>query len=196
MTRHAPGPTVVRLEYQSEFGFHVAQIPTRAWSAPTSGEPLGTVPRWSDDTQIDLFDMLDGYIDLLLPFFKDTCSFNTATVLTQATPTSALVPQISALLSAKIGTAATPGWYKAVQNTITMRDTANNIAKYVLLDSASFNDWNPIHNLASVPAVEDIVTYLFDNDLAFSSQGDNRPLTFLGVFKTLNEKLRRRYRMT
>lgn len=196
MTDFAAGPTVARIQYVSAYGFHTMQIPTRVWSAPTSGEPLGTVPRWSDDTQIDLFDMLSGFVDLLLPLYPDSASFNNITILTQATPTSNFVPQISAALSAKIGTASAPGWTKAVQATISMRDTATNAVKYVLLDSTSNNEFDAIRILSTIPAVGDIVDYVADTANAFSSQGDARPYTFLGYFRTLNEKLRRAYRMT
>jgi hypothetical protein len=196
VTDFAAGPTVVRIQYTSAFGFHTMQICTRLWSPPTSGEPLGTVPSWIDDTQIDLFDMVSGFVDLLLPFYPVTASFNNATVFTQADETANFIPQISSELTAKIGTAVAPFWTKAVQATISLRDTETNAVKYVLLDSASFGEFDAIRNLATVDAVFDIVDYVRSTANAFSSQAGLRPFTFLGYFRTLNEKLRKSYRMT
>lgn len=192
----AIGPTVVQIAYHSAYGPHTMDIPTRAWSPGTILEPLGTVPRWSDDSALDLYLMISDYIELIAPFFPTTVLFDVATVFTQATPTSNLVPQVSATLVDLAGSNGVASWAKATQQTIAVRDTNAFLAKYVFLDFTSFNNFDAIRSLADQPDLEAIINFVTNDEKAFSSRAGFKPQTFLGAFRTLNEKLRKAYRMT
>lgn len=192
----AIGPTVAQIAYHSAYGAHTMDIPLRQWTAPSVGDILGSVPRWSDDTLIPVDTMLEDLIDLYKPFFPTTVSFDTIQIFTQATPTSSLVPVAGASLTGFDGTQATPGWTKAVQTTISVRDTNANLAKYVFLDCASFNSYDAIRGLVGQADLAAIIAFVIDDANAFSSRAGFKPALFIGAFRTLNERLRKAYRMT
>lgn len=193
---YAPGPTFVRGAYHSVYGFHTFEIPTRDFIPGSISGDLGQCLAWDGTTVVGISGMIEEYLTLVKALYPSTTSFDNLTLFTQATPTSPPVPQASFALTGVIGTATTPGWHKATQGTLTMRDTGANQAKFVLLDVGSGDSFDPIRSLgvsASVDAIVDLVT---DDTQAFSSRAGFKPQTFLGYFMTLNEKLRRAYRMT
>jgi hypothetical protein len=192
----APGPTVVRVQYSTAYGFHTQQLHMRAWTPPETGHDLGFVDRWSDDAPTDVEDMLLALLALEVPFFPVSTGFNVATIYTQATPTSPLIPQVSKAIAAVIGTNVVAGWSKAVEETIVLRTTNNGVAKIVLLDCDSENSFDADRVVGNIAKVDDLVVEFSDTLNGWTGQDDGRPATFIGAFKTLNERLRKSYRMT
>jgi hypothetical protein len=174
----------------------MARLHTRTWSEIDIANPLGQVPKWIDDSLISVEDMVTDLLTLYLPFWPSTTSFNIATVLTQATPTSVLVPVASVELTGLVGTSVAASWQKAVQQTTVVRAVDGSIAKLVFLDCDSFDSFEAVRATGAAPDLDDIVAEFKDGDNAWASAGDSRPNTFIGSFKTLNEKLRKAYRMT
>lgn len=191
-----PGPTVVDLGYSTPFGFHIARLHLREWTEISSGHPLGEVPEWSDDALVDVQDMVEALITTFLPFYKSTTSFNTATILTNSAPGENLVPQASVALSGLVGTDTTTPWAKAVQQTVVMRTIGNGVVKVVNLDCQSFNDFDAVRQVGAAADIDAICAELKLATNAWCGNDNTRPNTFIGAFKTLNEKLRRAYRMT
>lgn len=192
---NAPGPTVVDIQYHNLFGVHVQRLHVRGWVEVSVGFDLGQVSRWSDDGLIDLEDMVRDLVTKEADFYDDDTFFDVVTVLTQATPTSVLVPQVSKALGIQ-GTVVTGfTWSKAVQVTNVWRTADNGIAKIVNLDCESLNDFDAVRILPGSGALFDINGLFTDNTLAWQGQDDSKPATFIGQFKTLNEALRKHYRM-
>jgi len=104
------------------------------------------------------------------------------------------LPVNSGTFTGMEGTAAVPGWTKAVQLTMTVRSTLFGIAKYVFLDAASGDNYNPIRTPDS--SMTNMLTVLNDVTNGWAARDNGRPENFLGLTKTLNEKLRKAYRMT
>lgn len=196
MTPHAPGPTIIQVQYSTPFGFHNMRMYTRHWNPASTGHDLGEVGRWSDDTLIDLETMVNDMVTLFLPFYKADCSFDLATVFTQAAPGDPLIPVASKALTGMVGTDVTTCQRKAVQLTTSMRTVGNNIAKSVLLDCQSFNNFDPVRTVGAAPDIDLIVAEFADVTNAWSGKDDTRISTFIGAFKTLNEALRKAYRQT
>lgn len=191
-----PGPTVIDIQYSTRYGFHMMRLHTRAWTPPSSGHDLGEVPRWSDDTPIDVKTMVTDLVTEFLPFFPDTTSFNFATVATNAVPNTPLVPQATQTLTGLVGTSLDLTWSKAVQQTMVARTIGHGVAKIVLLDCESFSSFDAVRDFSTAPDLVSIMLEFFDITNAWSGNDNTRPNVAIGSFKTLNEKLRKAYRMT
>ena len=192
----AAGPTFIRIQYHSSFGFHSMEISTKDLIPGSPSGDLGEALDWSGSSTINLETMILAYIDLIAPLFPITVSFDNMTVFTQATPTSPGVPQASVPIVAKLGTNADPGWHKATQATFTFRDTNATPLKFVYLDCASGDSFDAIRTFPSGTDLEAIASAVSDPAQSFASNSGFKPQTPLGYFLTINEKLRRSYRMT
>lgn len=189
---NSPAPAFFRANYHSAFGIHTMQVPTRAWSSDPLFPIAGVFEAW-DTASIDAQVMIEGFVDQLLPFYPNSVIFDNFLIFSQPTPDDDPLPVAGAVFTGKIGSAGTPGWTKAVQLTMSLRSTLFGIAKYVFLDAASGSNFDPIQ-VPDTP-MSDLITYVTDETNAFSAQDNGRPNTFIKLTKTLNEKLRRAYRM-
>lgn len=181
----SPSPAFVRINYHSPFGFHTMQIPTLAWDS-------GNFATWAAGV-VDDSTMIEDLVTLMLPFFPEGVIFDNWLIFSQPTPEDDPVPVAAGLFVLFEGTAALPGWTKAVQETITIRSTNFGVSKLVFLDAASGNSFEPI----TVPdgSMTALLNEIGDTSKGWSAQDNGRPATFIKLSKTLNEKLRRAYRM-
>ena len=188
----SPAPAFFRINYHSAFGPHTAQVPTLAWEADPSFPIAGKFVTWDGGT-VDADVMINDYVTALLPFYPSTVVFDNYIIFSQPTPSDDPLPVASNVFTALVGTATGAGWTKAVQLTMSVRSTNFGIAKYVFLDAASGDLFDPIRSPdASMTALLAIVS---DTTRAFSAQDNGRPVTFIGLTKDLNDKLRKAYRM-
>lgn len=186
-------PSAVRINYHSEFGVHSATIPALDWTPPSGGFDFGSFLSWTAVAR-DADDMIKDLCLTLAAIVPATVNFDNYTIFTYADETADPVPVASNLI-AQAGLEATPGWYKAVQTTISIRTTAFGLFKLVVLDSASNDDFDPIFGLAPSPALSAIVDQVRDQGNAWSGRDNGRPDVLISQTKTLNEALRRAYRM-
>ena len=185
-------PACVVVNYHSAYGFHKMTLPIRNIENPAGG-PAYEVLDWGDNTRM-LDDMINDLIDALLPRFPDTVEFDTYTPFTFATPTSDGVPLQTLTFTGQVGSAAVPGWSKATMETMTFRDEEAALAKLVLLDFASGNNFEKYTNAATA-GVTTIVSVFTDASNAFSSRNGARPQSFIARTAKLNDELRKSYRM-
>jgi len=181
----SPAPAYVRINYHSAYGQHTMQVPTLAWSS-------NQFTTWASGSVTDS-KMIDDLVALLLPFYPSTVTFDNWIVFSQPTPTDAPVPVNASTFTGMDGTAGSPGWTKAVQLTMSVRSTNFGVAKYVFLDGASGNNFDPIRVADS--AMLAVLAEVADTSNGWSAQDNGRPDTFIGLTKTMNEKLRKAYRM-
>jgi len=179
-------PAFFELEYHSAYGPHTQRVPTLDWNEDD------TFDTWVSGS-ISSATMISGFVDLLLPFYPDTVVFDRYTVFTKEDATAPDVPRQAGVFTGKIGTADDAGWTKAVQLTMSLRSTSFGLVKYEFLDGASGDNYDPIQVPDSDMTA--LLAYVSDNDNGFSAQDNGKPLTFLQLTKTLNEKLRKAYRM-
>lgn len=192
MAPNALDPGFVDIQYHSEFGPHNMILPV---NTPNVVSPDGfdsTIDTWDAGT-INWRAMTEALVTLMADQMPISVNFDFATLWYQLTPTSdpGFVDNFTLDIA---GTAATPGWYKAVQHTIVAYDTDGNIAKLVLLDAGSGNTFDRETDPAAA-GYDDLLTEWFLSTNGWSSRFGARPATFRSGFKTLNEKLRRAYRM-
>jgi hypothetical protein len=142
--------------------------------------------------------MINGLVDVLATIMPEATPavihYDYYTIFNFEDEDSLPVPVAEAAL-AQVGGFETPGWYKAVETTITYHTTGFGIFKLVLLDSASANNFDKLGPLDSVDfktALDAEITVLTN---AWAGRDNLRPANFTQVARTLNEKLRRSYNM-
>ena len=188
---NAPG--FITIESTSIFGAHVATLPVNTISPDFVSPTSSTIEAW-DSSSVNWVDMVTALVDLLADRFPVDYDFLRASLWDRPTPAD-LPTFVGTVSLATPGTVATPGWNKATQETITARDTGGYIAKLVLLDMASTNNFDEQVTLTGAGLAD-----LFDEWQAmtngWSSQAGFRPNSFIKATRTLNEKLRKAYGMT
>jgi hypothetical protein len=95
-----------------------------------------------------------------------------------------------------VGAASTPGWTRAVELTHTFRTEDGGVSKLVLLDCGSFNLWNKQVDPTGSADLLAVIAEWTNPANCWAGRDTTRPAAFVQLTKTLNEKLRRAYRMT
>lgn len=194
MTPHSLSPAFVRLDYHSAYAPHVCILPTLEWF-PTS--ITGTMGSYAghNSTPIDAEDMINALVDALAAQHKSTTIFDLATVYTQANPTGQAIPRASAALT-QVGSNAAAGPDKATQMTLNGRTTNFNPFKLVLLDvpmgTSNFNKITPGNFTAAISGI--FTEYALSSN-AWCGRDDGQPSFPISATLTLNERLRKEYRM-
>lgn len=194
MTIHAV-EQAIKIEYQSADAPHVMILPINTLVGIGDDESDTLVNNWDATTQ-DIGGMVSALRAVLVPFFPATVNLLRATLLVTDPEDEALVPAFSWALSGGEGTALTPGWSKAVEWTISFRSEDNNVSKLVLLDAASFDNFSKITDLTGETALAALIAEWTDTANAWAARDNTRPATWTQATRTLNEKLRKAYRMT
>lgn len=191
MAHNSLYPASLRIDYQSAYGLHSMTMPTA--KIALDGGLYKFVKE--DLTVIGVVDTLvTAYVNVLKTFFPAGVTFIGYQAFTYATPTSSAVPFISAALGI-VGTSSVGASQesKATQATYTWRTNEFGIFKLVMLDRviASYEKvTNPAD--AQVAGIHAIVA---GADTWLRGRDGGLPQTFLQVAFTLNEKLRKSYRM-
>jgi hypothetical protein len=190
---NSPAPTGILINYHSSFGFHKQYLKALEWHASV-GSVAGVVDTW-DSGSIDLDDMVNALIDLFVPFYPATVAWDNYVVYVYDLVTAPPVPLASGSLT-QVGTAVSPGWSKAVQDTLTWRTNLFGLVRIVMLDCASAGDFDKHTDIPTGSPIEALNAEFTADSNGWSGQDNGQPATYLGSTRTLNEKLRRSYRMT
>jgi hypothetical protein len=189
-------PAFVKLEYTTTFAPHVAILPIRDTPIFDADPELTTVENW-DGAQVPLSDMVIDLATAMAKYYTADDAFTLYSTWTMLTPTSDPVFQETLRLDPIIvGTGTTIGWQKAVQSTHSFRTSLGGTSKLVCLDAGSFNAWDKQVDPTGSADLLAIIAAWTSNSNAFAGRDGGRPSTFMQLTKTLNEKLRRAYRMT
>jgi hypothetical protein len=192
---NSKGPYFVQYNYHSGFGPHSMQIPLRHWQPGGGGSVAGDVEDW-DLTIQDADGMINSLSDLFLPFFTANVTFDNYVIFKQVGTDEIYTPVAGATLTGKIGTRTPPVWSEAVQYTLTWRSTSFGIFKIVFLDAESAGDFSKTSTLPGSGDLFNINTEVTSTANAFMARDNGRPSSFISMTKTLNEKLRKSYRVT
>lgn len=187
-------PAFVKINYLTEYAPHSQTIP----SVPLIAA-VGDAPPYFDlrggaiDVNADT--AIRDYIALAKALFTPATTFVDYTIYSQPGVGDAPLPVWSASLGI-VGTSPFTNAHKAFQQTLSFRATDFTLFKLVFLDAipASGND-KKTPPLAD-GAMQAIVDYAIADVTWMASRGGGRPNTCLSLTTTLNEKLRRSYRMT
>lgn len=193
MPEHTLFPSYVLINYHSEFAKHTQTIQTRLWSSIGGTGSAGAYEAWDTSTR-DAEDMINDLVDVLKTNFPASVTFDNAVVYNFPSETQAPNP-VAFVTLGQVGTEGDPGWYKAVQNQITMYDTDFLIAKIVMLDAASFDDF--AKRLAGTVHTGQAAVFdeLADANNAWASRANNQILAIVSATTKLNDELRKQYDM-
>jgi hypothetical protein len=162
-------------------------IPTKAWN---TGAGSGTFDTWLGGT-IDAVDMIEALVTVMLPFFNSTVVFDNWVIFEYADAVSPGVPVVGDSFTGMDGTDTGGTWAGAVETMLIARTAGFGIAKLVLLDSISDDDFNPV--LTPTTRYTNLITEWFDQDNGWSGRDNTRPNNFIKATKNLNQKLRKEY---
>lgn len=185
-------PSFVRLFYHTAFGQHVQTIPTNAWSAVFGTNGAGGYLNHLDN-EIDAVDMIQAIVDELVDFQPATGIYDSAIIYNYPSEEGDPVPVASVLLG-DAGTSVSAD-VPASQATMTLRTTNFGIFKLVWFDAPPNPDFLPQRVLPGSGQPLDLFNVVSDVDWAWSGRDNGRPNQFIQVSYTLNEALRRQYRL-
>jgi len=189
-------PAAVKIEYDSPYAPHTMILPI---AEPNTAVPPAlattTVDTWAGGT-IALGTMVTALVDVLKAFYTAGTVFRIASLLKINLPPAdqTPIPLFSWGLNIP-GTSVSTTWNKATQQTLTFRTAEGGQSKIVMLDHVSFNDFNKIIDLTGQAALQAIVDQWTADTNGWAGRDTSRPLNFLQAAKTLNEALRKSYRM-
>lgn len=188
-------PAFVRVNYTTPYGVHSMSIPS-VGAVPDAGALSG----WLFDLRgaaisIDVDVSVNDFIDLLPSWFKTGVKFTDYTLFTVNAPGDPGLPRLSRPLT-QVGTNTASGWDKATQLTFTWRTEDFGLFKLVLLDYNSGGDFSKTVDPTLYPNLNALNNYVTSTNSWLSGRDGARPTTFLQGSSTLNEKLRRSYKLT
>lgn len=181
-------PASVQINYHGLLAPHSMMIPTKVWN-PGAGS--GTFDTWLGGT-VSAATMVNDLVTLMLPFFDAGTVFDNFTIFEYADEDSPGSPVYSAAFSGKVGTDTSSSWSSAVETMIIARTDGFGLAKLVLLDSVSDNDFTP--HIVPNTRETNLIAEWFDQTNGWSGRDNTRPTTFLKATLNLNQKLRKEYR--
>lgn len=193
MAENALSPAFVKINYHSLWGTHVQTVPSVPYIPNVDPATGGQFDLRGAALPTDAEDAIIEFCELQSVFHTTDTVFDSFTIFAQADEESPAIPQYQAQLNIP-GTITDPGWAKAVQYTFTFRTTAFGLFKLVMLDADSGNNFD-VQIAPSEAAYTNLINYVKDPVSWVSGRDDERPSTFLQVSKTLNEALRKAYRM-
>jgi len=194
MTANSLYPAFVRIDYTSIYGPHSMTIPSVPVIAAVGGGAPYVFDLRGAAIDVPVSTSVEDFVDVIKPFFIASTIFNSYTLFTMADPEATPVPVQGGALNIA-GTGGDTTWEKAVQWTITWRTDSFGIFKLVLLDAVSNNNFDKITDADSDVGLDPVNEYVTADVTWIAGRDGGRPDVFLQAAKTLNEKLRRSYRM-
>ena len=188
-------PGYIRLEYTSEYAPHIATLPLG--TMPEVADPFEdtTLLGWDDSSQ-NLADMVADLVTTLVPFYTEDTVFTVWSLYTL--PDILELPEFRGsvrLTTGNVGTNVGITWNKAVEYVLTWRTTEGGISKIVLLDAVSGGTFEKITDLTGHTDLIALDTVWTSLTQAWAGRDTSRPSAFLQATKTLNDKLRKEYRL-
>lgn len=184
-------PSFVQINYHSPRGPHIATVPMKQWSA---GVDQGFVEDWvstltNADTMIQEF--VDGYAFL----FPDNTVFDYYTIFNYEDEESDPVPVAFNTLTQLGATAVGSNIWVAVQQTVTFQCEGGHILKIVGMDAIAGTQFLPVGPTVIAAALPDLVAALTSTVNGWASRAGSMPLFGKQIAYTINEKLRKQYKL-
>jgi len=185
-------PGFIVINEHSEFGSHKRTIPTRAWTG-TTGTSGNYVP-WGGGIVSDT-DMVAALVDKLKAIAVTTYNFDDFTVYTMDSPTATPQPRFAAAIG-EVGALTAADAVPASQGTMSFRTSAFGKFKLVLLDAIPSGDFLPQQPGAFTAGQTALAAEISSDAAAWQGRDGSQITTLLHLTWTLNEKLRKAYRLT
>lgn len=195
MTGHTLWPASITIDYNSNWGAHKMTLPIREWSPVSSGHISGTATDWND-TQADVDDFVNDFVDKLLPFFYTDTDFTAYTVHTYSSVNAPARPQVAQTLTGKTGTGAS--YNPGTQATFNFKTIGFFPFKVVMLDVAAGSQYLPVSAFPS-PAYDTTIAlrdFVLADASIFQGRDGTQVASLVKVTYTINEQLRKSYKLT
>ncbi len=183
-------PAFFRLFYQTAQAAHVATVPTREWS-PGGGGGGGSFDSWAAGP-VDAATMIEGYVDLLLPFCVNTTTYKECIIYTMDSPTAPPRPRGFITFTGKTGSSGGAAIPASMGQYVLRTDTFG-LFKVVFLDQPVSSNFLPINTVTPASELDDLIQYLADDGNAFAGRDGGQVLGFVHATFKLNDELRKQY---
>jgi len=187
-------PAFVRIDYSSAYGVHSMTLPSVPIEPTTIGGSIYQFVLRGAALPAQVEGAVNDFVDVVKLFFPSTVNFKSYTLYSQPEPEDTPQPVEANILNIA-GAGTGTSWSKAVQNTITYRTDEFGIFKLVLLDCFSYNIFDKTDVLVPDDGLDLLTDYVTADVTWLAGRDGGRPNVFLQSAVTLNEKLRRSYRM-
>jgi len=184
-------PAFVKTNYHSIYGIHAAVVPTLAWM-DTPGD-AGSFETHGGGI-VDAQDMIENLYTALAGILPDTAVFDNFIIYTQPDPDELPTPAAQGNLAIP-GLDSTPGWAQATQVTMSFRTSNFGVMKIVTLDAATNNDFSKTSTLPISGVLFTVFGLLTVDTNGWAGRDNGQVQGFISQTITLNEKLRRAYRL-
>ena len=175
----------------SEFAPHISTHPCRAWS-PAGGDQ-GSFSAW-DSSDVDAIDMINGFVDVLQPFYTGDTSFDQAIIYTMADELADPQPRGFIAFTGQVGTSADPV-NPAAMSTYTFRTDNFGLLKIIMLDAPVTAEFQPFTDIASSADLGALFDYIKADTKAFAGRDNGQPAQFVKATFKLSDELRHAYRL-
>ena len=194
MAENSLYPAYLVIDYSSSYAPHKMTLPIHSWeNTGLDSHALGGSTDW-DDIALDVEDVMDDFIPLLAACFQDSVNFNAVSVFTLETKDSPPLFRASKPYSA-VGTNASTAANKAYQTSYNFLDTEGAKFRLTFLDAPIVGYDRTVGLTALTAAEQAVLAAIANTGYMFASRNGQRINTFRSRTTTLNEKLRRAYRM-
>lgn len=191
MTVFSLFPSYVQLSYHSPQAPHVALIPTLQWRP---GGAWGTFDTWDEGT-IDADVMIQEYVDAVVLHYANNVQFDFYTIFNfpdeESDPTAVVFNTLGQVGSVSVGTLT----WVAVQQTLTWQCAGGFLLRTVFLDSIATSQFAKISALDAGITYPALISAVLASTNGWASRAGTQPLFIKQAAFTLNEKLRREYRL-
>jgi hypothetical protein len=194
MAEFDDGPTVIQLDYVSQFGPHSQRFHAVEWNpVPVTGG-MGSFLDWNGVPR-DAEDMIGDMVALLKELHIPETTYTLATIFSVPAPGAPLIPVASKAL-AVVGTSPLVEHSKAIQSTMSMRSSLFHAAKIVNLDvphdATEFDKQNIGTMGTAYLSVFD--EYAADGN-AWCAKDGAQVITCISLTWNINQALRKQYGM-
>lgn len=178
----------IRFNYHSAWGSHTMDRPTTPWVG-TPWLNAGEYVNWSDNA-VAADTMAVAFATLLRPFLLPEGGIDGYTIYAAPAPGEKPLPVWADNLNLA-GTSTSESQDRAWGKVFTLRDTGSNLVRLEILDTPCEGNAIKVNTISGADLA--IVNELIDENLAWMSRADMRPIFFLSLVTDTNEALLRKY---
>jgi len=185
-------PSFIKCFYHTLYGAHTRTVPIRQWYV--GGGVGGSALNWlSDPVSVDT--VLKATLNLEKVLVPSTTVFDYYEVWNYPDPTDLPIPVATAPL-AIAGTGGGTGWAEAVEQTFIIRTAAFGLFKWIMLDVPTDNFFGKVNPADFSSDFTALMSNLTADTSIYAGRDNSKPNIVKQATITLNEKLRRAYKLT
>lgn len=195
MTANSLSPAFLRINYSSVYGPHVMTVPTVPLVSGVYAPSGWAFDLRGAEISVEVSEAVADFVAVIRPFWTNQVNLIDYTVFNQPEIDDLPTPVYSALIGLAGSGGGGLGWDKAVERTFTYRGDDFTLSKLVFLDAIA-DTFNRVVTWADASKGDVLRDYVTADATFLATRGGGRPNIQMQETTTLNEKLRRSYKMT